>query len=152
MACKTRLHTSAVESAAEFPAESEAHAASHHDIHVELPCIDGMLMGTLALMTGYAEHQCEQGNPLCRDLMGKKIVSNLQFLATHPRLSPPMAAVMRNLQGHWHTLSALTSLESSAGAPTKAASPPSCHLRQPERPDSAQRPQAIWMPEHLSVQ
>ncbi len=30
------------------------------DIDIDLPCIDGMLVGTLALMTGYAEHQCER--------------------------------------------------------------------------------------------
>ncbi len=143
MASKPYSQNATNESAAD-PADKPP---THHDIDVEMPCIDGMLMGTLALMTGYAEHQCEQGNPRCRDLMAKKIVSNLFFLATHPRLSVPMAAVMRNLQGHWHTLSALTSLESDATpgtaqstTPTNAQSTSPSHL------------QAFWLPQHASVQ
>jgi hypothetical protein len=89
-----------------------AHA---HPVHtpsdIDLPCIDGMLAGTLALMTGYAEHKCEQGNAQSRYLMAKKIVSNLFFLASHPKMPAPLAAVMRNLQMHWHTLAALGALE-----------------------------------------
>jgi hypothetical protein len=48
--------------------------AMHQDMDVDLPCIDGLLAGTLALMTGYAEHQCEQGNANRRNLMAKKIL------------------------------------------------------------------------------
>ncbi len=89
---------------------------SRSDTDVELPCIDGMLAGTLALMTGYAEHQCEQGNATRRHLMATKIVSNLYFLASHPQMPSAMALVMRNLQNHWHTLGALGALESGANA------------------------------------
>ncbi len=130
----------------------------HSDIDVELPCIDGMLMGTLALMTGYAEHQCEQGCARSRDLMAKKIVSNLFFLANHPRLSAPMAAVMRNLQGHWHTLSALGSLEAAAASeePSHQAAVGSstCAARAvaAAHRDLAPQAQAFWLPEHASVQ
>ncbi len=159
MASKTQPQN---QSAAQPPAqaksaanESAADAAdqhpAHRDINVELPCIDGMLMGTLALMTGYAEHQCEQGNPRCRDLMAKKIVSNLFFLATHPRLSVPMAAVMRNLQGHWHTLSALTSLESDATPGTAQSTVASAEPTSLPN-TSPTKSQAFWLPEHASVQ
>ncbi len=108
--------------------------ATHRDIDVELPCIDGMLAGTLALMTGYAEHQCEQGNPSCRHLMAKKIVSNLYFLASHPQMPSTMALVMRNLQSHWHTLSALGALENGASAVAESSAP------------------ALWHAPHASVQ
>jgi hypothetical protein len=125
---------------------------THRDIDVELPCIDGMLVGTLALMTGYAEHQCEQGNPRCRDLMAKKIVSNLFFLATHPNLSAAMAAVMRNLQGHWHTLGALSSLENDGTTAARSASTSTAAATTSAQQDAAQRQPAFWLPEHASVQ
>ncbi len=85
------------------------------DVDIDLPCIDGMLVGTLALMTGYAEHQCEQGNAHRRNLIAQKVVSNLLFLASYPCIPPPMALAMRNLQNHWHTLTALGALEEKAG-------------------------------------
>jgi hypothetical protein len=66
------------------PAQPPYPHAAHGDIDVELPCLDGMLAGTLALMTGYAEHQCEQGNANCRHLMAKKIVSNLTPITDQP--------------------------------------------------------------------
>jgi hypothetical protein len=114
---------------------------AYNDIDVELPCIDGLLAGTMALMTGYAEHQCEQGNAHCRNLMAKKILSNLHFLATHPRMPQPMAGVLRNLQNHWHTLTALGALEAGATtAATTATSP------------TASAHKAMWLPAHASVQ
>jgi hypothetical protein len=125
---------------------------THSDMDVELPCIDGMLAGTLALMTGYAEHQCEQGNATCRHLMAKKIVSNLFFLASHPQMPEAMALVMRNLQNHWHTLSALGALESGAGAPPKAHSGHSAApTPSPAHPAGPVAP-ALWHAQHASVQ
>jgi hypothetical protein len=126
---------------------------THSDIEVELPSIDGMLAGTMALMTGYAEHQCEQGNGNCRHLIAKKIVSNLFFLASHPQLPGAMAQVLRNLQNHWHTLSALSALEAAAGAEPGA--------QQSNAPDTATavaKPQthaaatALWHAQHTNVQ
>jgi hypothetical protein len=116
------------------PDQSPHPHATHSDIDVELPCLDGMLAGTLALMTGYAEHQCEQGNATCRHLMAKKIVSNLYFLASHPQMPSTMGLVMRNLHDHWHTLSALGALESGAGAVVESSAP------------------ALWHAPHASVQ
>ena len=118
-------------------------SATHQDMDVELPCIDGLLAGTLALMTGYAEHQCEQGNASRRNLMAKKILSNLHFLVAHPSMPQAMACVMRNLQNHWHTLAALGSLE--ANAPREPL-----HTAQATTPAST-APE-LWMPAHASVQ
>jgi hypothetical protein len=118
---------------------------SHQDMHLELPCIDGLLVGTFALMTGYAEHQCDQGNARCRHLMAKKIVSNLLFLSSHPQMPKAMAAVMCNLKNHWHTLSALSALESKQGA---SDSPDAV------KPHTASPPTApaLWHSAHPSVQ
>jgi hypothetical protein len=121
--------------------------AAYDDIDVELTCIDGLLAGTMALMTGYAEHQCEQGSAHSRNLMAKKILSNLHFLATHPRMPQPMAAVLRNLHKHWHTLTALGALEDSASVAPSSASP--CAASQAQQGAS---PAAMWLPAHASVQ
>jgi hypothetical protein len=150
MACKSPTTAHTKEPVTEAAEERIEQTVAHRDIDVELPCIDGMLMGTLALMTGYAEHQCEQGNPRSRDLMAKKIVSNLFFLAAHPSLSVPMAAVMRNLQKHWHTLSALASLEAPAVPSEAAANRPS--RAQASQASALSQLQAHWLPEHASVQ
>lgn len=142
--CQTGTNDSVADPADQPPA--------HHDIDVELPCIDGMVAGTLALMTGYAEHQRGQHDPSYRELMAKKIVSNLFFLATHPRVSVPMAVVMRDLQRHWHTLSAHTGSQptpppsTSAGAHAQpAASSPTAQR------DCAAQSNAFWLPEHPSM-
>jgi hypothetical protein len=126
--------------------------ATHSDIDVELPCIDGMLAGTLALMTGYAEHQCEQGNASCRHLMAKKIVSNLYFLASHPQMPGTMALVMRNLQNHWHTLSALGVLESGANAAPSAQGGQSPAATASAAQPSVPTAPALWHAPHASVQ
>ncbi len=123
------------------------HTAAYNDIDVELPCIDGLLAGTMALMTGYAEHQCEQGNAQCRNLMAKKILSNLHFLATHPRMPQPMAAVLRNLQNHWHTLTALGALEAGGATTTAPSSSTTANTAA-----TASTHTAMWLPAHASVQ
>ncbi len=116
-----------------------SHSAQHADVDVELPCIDGLLAGTLALMTGYAEHQCEQGKADSRHLMAKKVVSNLFFLTTHPQIPTAFAAVLRNLQSHWHTLSALGGLEAQ-------------QAQRQIAPGASASPAPLWLPEHASVQ
>jgi hypothetical protein len=125
---------------------------THSDIDVELPCIDGMLAGTLALMTGYAEHQCEQGNANCRNVMAKKIVSNLYFLASHPQMPHAMVLVMRNLQNHWHTLSALGALESGDSAAPSADSEQSAASTASLAQPAGSAVPALWHTQHASVQ
>jgi hypothetical protein len=76
------------------------------DMDVELPSVEGLLAGTLALMTGYAQRSAGLRGQTEVDLMAKKIASNLHFLKTHPCLSLPFAAVLNNLHGLWMDLSA----------------------------------------------
>lgn len=76
------------------------------DIDVELPSVEGLLAGTLALMTGYAQRAAGLRGQTEVDLMAKKIASNLHFLKTHPYLSQPFAAVLDNLHALWMDLSA----------------------------------------------
>jgi hypothetical protein len=109
-----------------------------HDITVELSSLDAVLASTLALMTGYAQHQCEHGNVQCRHSMAHKIATNLASLTTHPSLSQPMATVMRHLQGHWRTLLALDQLE------TRCSQSPDAR--------AASTVSALWLPPHSSMQ
>jgi hypothetical protein len=119
--------------------------ANFSDLDVELPSIDGMLAGTMALMTGYAEHQCEQGNATCRNLMAKKVVSNLCFLVRHPQMPKAMASVMCTLQNHWQTLSALGALEAGADhVPVGKAVQTGNAAATP--------PVALWHADHASLQ
>jgi hypothetical protein len=119
--------------------------ASHHDISVELPSVDALLVGTLASMTGYAEHQCDQGNARCRNAMAQKIVSNLFFLSGHPKVSTSMAAVVRNLQNHWYTLAALSALENKHDAKDALGPDESKPVATPAAP-------VLWHSAHTSVQ
>lgn len=69
--------------------------------HVEeysLRSAEALLAGTLALMTGYAQHKedCE-----IRPLMAGKLVRNLTALAAHPAISEPMQAMLTRLLEHW---------------------------------------------------
>lgn len=129
---------------------------THRNIEVEMPCLDGMLAGTLALMTGYAEHQGELGSARCRNLMAKKIVANLDSLSSHPQMSGTLAMVMRNLQNHWHTLSALEALESATQSSVPVASAVlDSELATPQSTECAPtRPTApgLWHAQHVAVQ
>jgi len=75
-------------------------AAAPPDVEYELPCVEALLAGTLALMTGHAQACCE--NHRC--LMTCKIVFQLGQLAEHPVLSPPFRAALGNLRTHWQLL------------------------------------------------
>jgi hypothetical protein len=67
----------------------------------ELPCIEAVLAGTLALMTGYSQALQAALGPQHRLKMGAKIGHNLSLLADHPQLSPGFRQVMLGLQGRW---------------------------------------------------
>lgn len=73
--------------------------ASEDDSY-DLPCIEAMLAGTLALMTGHAQSACSQQ----QSLMARKIRSNLFFLAEHPGISPAFRTVVARLHRHWDPL------------------------------------------------
>lgn len=62
-----------------------------------LPGAEPLVAGTLALMTAYAQGCCE-GH---RELMAKKIVSNLFMLSLHPVAAPAFKAMAMNLHALW---------------------------------------------------
>jgi hypothetical protein len=72
----------------------------HEDEEHVMPCAEAMLAGTLALMTGHAQNACATQ----RDLMGRKIRSNLFFLGEHPGLSPSFRTVVQRMHQHWDVL------------------------------------------------
>jgi len=59
---------------------------------------DPLLAGTLALMTGCAQHA---GPVRQRELMAGKVVSNLTQLSQHPGLSAPMRSMLSKLSARW---------------------------------------------------
>lgn len=69
----------------------------------ELPCAGGLLAGTLALMTAWAapEAAARIDVPQQRQLMARKIVSNLFFLREHPALPPGLRMVVAKLHARW---------------------------------------------------
>lgn len=62
-----------------------------------LPCVEALLGGTLALMTGHVQACCDKQ----RGLMGLKIANNLSRLAEHPRLTPQFRTMLSNLRARW---------------------------------------------------
>lgn len=68
------------------------------DEEYEMPSVDALLAGTLALMTGYAQAGV---NDRHRPLLARKLVSNLFFLSEHPQVSPPMRCMLANLRTRW---------------------------------------------------
>jgi hypothetical protein len=87
------------------PSKTDAEQGTQaQDIHVELPCVEGLLAGTLALMTGYSQKSAGSASDTYAPLMAQKIASNLQVLKTHPCLSLPFATVLANLERLWADL------------------------------------------------
>jgi len=68
----------------------------------ELPCVEAILAGTLALMTGHAQACCAAQ----RQRMAAKILSNMGLLAAHPQLSPAFRTAIGQLHAHWERLQA----------------------------------------------
>ncbi len=73
-----------------------------------LPRVEAMLAGTLALMTGHAQHLC----PNRRMLMALKIRHNLQELQEQAGLSDAFRTVLQRLGHQWGALA----VEMPAGA------------------------------------
>ena len=90
----------------------------------ELPCIEAVLAGTLALMTGYSQALQAELGPQHRVSMGQKIGDNLALLADHPQLSLGFRQVLRGLRRRWHSMSECTSQAAfDAGAGFHVAAP-----------------------------
>ena len=62
-----------------------------------MPCAEALLAATLALMTGHVQACCDGR----RDLIAKKVVTNLFFLAQHPLLSEQFKTMLWNLRTRW---------------------------------------------------
>ena len=74
----------------------------------ELPAVEAVLAGTLALMTGYSQALLAELHPEHRVMMGRKIGNNLAALAEHPQLSSPFQAMLGNLQRRWALMASCT--------------------------------------------
>ncbi|HEY4068018.1 MAG TPA: hypothetical protein VGM74_14050 [Burkholderiaceae bacterium] len=74
----------------------------------ELPCIEAVLAGTLALMTGYSQALQAELHPRQRVLMGEKIGENLAMLVQHPQLSLGFRQVLLGLQRRWQAMGECT--------------------------------------------
>jgi len=83
---------------------AEAESLEEH----ELPSIEAVLAGTLALMTGYSQALQAALDPQHRLMMGMKISDNLALLVDHPQLSLGFRQVMLGLQGRWQAMSQCT--------------------------------------------
>ncbi|MES3012410.1 MAG: hypothetical protein V4750_01610 [Pseudomonadota bacterium] len=81
----------------------EAHTEEH-----DLPCIEAVLAGTLALMTGYSQALQAELDPAQRLRMGAKIGANLALLMDHPLLSLGFRQVVHGLRGRWQAMSDCT--------------------------------------------
>lgn len=92
-----------------------------HDDEVELPALEAVLAGTLALMTGYGQALQADVNPGHRLAMGAKVAHNLGLLAGHPQLSDNFRTVLARLGRHWQgmtccTCDAACAADAAAGA------------------------------------
>jgi hypothetical protein len=83
---------------------TESDALEEH----ELPSIEALLAGTLALMTGYGQALQAALEPQHRLSMGVKVGSNLALLVDHPQLSLGFRQVLSGLQGRWEAMSRCT--------------------------------------------
>lgn len=109
----------------------------------ELPSIEAVLAGTLALMTGYSQALQAEHDPAQRLRMGEKIGTNLSLLVDHPLLSLGFRQVLLGLQGRWQAMSECTALAARdcecdcdspvtlPGAPPTAAA--AFHMPAPKR-------------------
>jgi hypothetical protein len=70
----------------------------------ELPCIEAVLAGTLALMTGYGQALQAELDPAQRLGIGRKVVDNLALLGQHPQLSLGFRQVMLGLHRRWDAM------------------------------------------------
>ena len=74
----------------------------------DLPCIEAVLAGTLALMTGYGQALQAELDPAQRLGIGRKVVENLELLGHHPQLSPGFRQVLSGLHRRWLAMSLCT--------------------------------------------
>ncbi len=73
------------------------------DAAATLPCVGGLIAGTLALMTCWAapERSACASEEQQRWLMARKIASNLYFLREHPDVAPGLRQVIGKVHERW---------------------------------------------------
>lgn len=74
------------------------HPPEPADEEYTLPCVEALLAGTMALMTGYAQSARDCTH---RPHMARKLVANLVCLSSHPQLSSAMRTLLGNLRTRW---------------------------------------------------
>ena len=91
----------------------------------ELPSVEAVLAGTLALMTGYSQALQAELDPQGRIAMGEKVGSNLGLLLDHPQLSLGFRQVLFGLQQRWIAMNTCTveATPSAASSPKTARQP-----------------------------
>lgn len=79
------------------------HLTDFEHLSPALPCADGLIAGTLALMTCWAslEPSATATEGQQRALMARKIASNLLFLREHPDLAPGLRRVIDKVHVRW---------------------------------------------------
>jgi len=101
----------------------------------ELPSVEAVLAGTLALMTGYSQALQAELDPQGRVAMGEKIGCNLGLLLEHPQLSLGFRQVLFGLQHRWIAMSECTR-SAARGCRVASASrdaPAAWQIAAPER-------------------
>jgi hypothetical protein len=101
----------------------------------ELPGIEAVLAGTLALMTGYSQALQADLHPIQRVAMGAKIAHNLALLAEHPALSESFQRIVLGLGARWRLMSDCTAQASAnlQAQPRERGEPPSAFKLQAPR-------------------
>jgi len=93
----------------------------HPDEEHDLPCIEAVLAGVLALMTGYSQSLLADQPPDQRLAMGTRIAGHLWALADHPQLSPEFRTVLGNLHRRWDGMCLCSAREPTGQAPRETA-------------------------------
>lgn len=96
----------------------------------ELPSVEAMLAGTLALMTGYSQALQADLHPQQRIAMGARIGANLDLLAEHPALSENFQRLLLGLRARWRAMSDCTAQAAPAWADGLAALAPASRRMQ----------------------
>jgi hypothetical protein len=107
----------------------------HHVEEHELPSVEAVLAGTLALMTGYSQALQAELDPQGRVAMGEKVGCNLGLLLDHPQLSLGFRQVLFGLQQRWIAMSECTrsAARGCAAASTARKLPAAWPVAAPKR-------------------
>jgi hypothetical protein len=99
--------------------------------HDELPSIDALIAGTVALMTAWADPcpHAPVGPAHLRHLIARKVVSNLFFLQHHPCARPELRQSLAAAHAQWVGLAVRTQQDAQATVvPVERCGHPGQHL------------------------